>query len=332
MNVMLLAAGEGTRLRPHTLAHPKPAIPFLNVPLAYYSLHLVQPIQNLAINTFHLPDQIHSLIHNFQKTYPYQAAKNLYISDEKGQILGSGGGLGKARDFFLKHKCQEIILMNADEVILPNSPIPWDQIYSNHQKQNAIATLFVMDHPEVGSKFGGIWVDQSNTVIGFGKTKPMNAIKGYHFVGVQLLSKKIFEYITPEKEVNILHDSLKNAIDNNEKIELYKLDCHWFETGNENDFLKATEQCLQLIPRNNYLDHFLKIYAPNYELRFFNTQPVFIEQNFNIPKSCIIQDFAVFDSSTKILPESKMKRVVALPGSIVDESHEYQGIIASRKP
>jgi NDP-sugar pyrophosphorylase family protein len=68
MNVMLLAAGEGTRLRPYTLEKPKPCIPFLSVPLAFYSLSLLSEINvhNLVTNVFHLPDQVQNLFLKFQ--------------------------------------------------------------------------------------------------------------------------------------------------------------------------------------------------------------------------------------------------------------------------
>jgi NDP-sugar pyrophosphorylase family protein len=38
MKGLLLAAGLGTRFKPYTDQVPKPAIPLLNVPIAYYNL------------------------------------------------------------------------------------------------------------------------------------------------------------------------------------------------------------------------------------------------------------------------------------------------------
>lgn len=63
MNVMLLAAGEGTRLRPYTEILPKPAIPFLTIPLAAHALSFLRgfTIDKLVVNTFHLPHKIHEL-------------------------------------------------------------------------------------------------------------------------------------------------------------------------------------------------------------------------------------------------------------------------------
>ena len=68
MNVMLLGAGEGTRLRPYTLTLPKPAIPFVTGPLAGHSLSFLGnlAINKLVVNTYHLPGEILHLFHSLR--------------------------------------------------------------------------------------------------------------------------------------------------------------------------------------------------------------------------------------------------------------------------
>lgn len=242
MNVMLLAAGEGTRLRPYTNTLPKPAMPFLTVPLAAHALSFLHSIEinKLVVNTFHLPQKIHELFHNL----PHQS-KELHFSDEQGEILGSGGGLGKARSYFTGEG--DFIMMNADEVILPKDSDTLKMAIATHKQTNALATLLVMDHPEVGTQFGGVWTSSHGKIEGFGKTPFCNTTKAWHFVGVQILSERIFDYIPTSGPSNILYDAVTLGIAKGELAQVFPMDCSWFETGNPKDFLRASETCVRYL-------------------------------------------------------------------------------------
>lgn len=264
MNVMLLAAGEGTRLRPYTNILPKPAMPFLNIPLACYSLAFLHnlKINKLVVNTYHLPEKIAETF----KSLPH-GAQELHFSDEIGEILGSSGGLNKAKEHFITGN--DFIMMNADEIILPKTLNVFEQAYRHHQSENAIATLIVMKYPGVGSKFGGVWT-AGNKVLGFGKEKIQNSTEAWHFIGPQILNPKIFEYIPQTGASNILYDAITKAISAGEKVQIYPIDCTWFETGNPHDFLEATQHCLQLISMENHEGEFLKSILKKYSIEKIN--------------------------------------------------------------
>src|SRR3954469_5670279 len=112
MNIFILAAGEGTRFRPYTTIKPKPAIPFLNVPLAFYSLAFLDTmaLDNVIVNTFHLSEKI---VKAFERSGIPK--KSIRFSQEKPSIQGSGGALKYAEKLFDKSK--NILMMNGDEVI-----------------------------------------------------------------------------------------------------------------------------------------------------------------------------------------------------------------------
>ena len=113
-NVFLLAAGQGTRFKPLTLKYPKPAIPFLNVPMGLYQFQYLKyiDVKNLVVNTFHLPEKIQNVYEN----QPYFKNK-IHFSNETGFILGSAGGLKKASVHMDLSK--PILMMNADEINFP---------------------------------------------------------------------------------------------------------------------------------------------------------------------------------------------------------------------
>lgn len=269
MNVMVLAAGEGTRFRPYTLTTPKPAIPFLSVPLAAFGLQHLQSIKikKMVVNTYHLPEKIVELFQGL----PIE--QNLIsFSHEQGEIQGSGGGLGMARTLFKRD--ENIIMMNADEVILPHQSRMIENLVNYHTSTQAFATLLAMDHPEVGSKFGGVWCDSQNRVFGFGKHTPdhQKNLEGRHFLGIQILSYKVFNYIDSNKPSNILYDVLTKAMQAGEKVVSQKVSCTWHETGNLEDYKIATQMCLDILknkPQSQealYLKETLTRFQPNWTI------------------------------------------------------------------
>lgn len=277
MNVMLLSAGEGTRLRPFTEILPKPAIPFLSVPLAAYSLSLLDriPIDRLVVNTYHLPDQIRSLFEKIPKQW-----KEVQFSSEAGGLLGSGGGIHQAFKY-LKGR-GDFFVMNGDEVILPHQAGLLDEMISFHRWHKGIATLLTMPHPEVGTKFGGAWIREGTKVELFSKTNPgSQAPKGLHFTGVLLLSERVGQYFKPQIEVeNILYETLTTAMAAGEEVHAYEAKMEWFETGNPKDFLEATETCLRELSSSSqqrpyWHEHLLQT------VRLYSSESYLIEKDWN---------------------------------------------------
>ncbi len=324
MNVMLLAAGEGTRLRPYTLTLPKPAIPFLTVPLAAHSLSFLRgnKIEKLVVNTFHLPQKIHELFHNL----PLQS-QSLHFSNEVGEILGSGGGLGKAREHFLGGG--DFVMMNADEVILPKDALILKKALEHHHKSGALATLMVMDHPDVGTHFGGVWADSNNNVLGFGKTPTPGSHKGWHFVGVQILSERVFDYIPSSGASNILYDALTVAIQKGEQVQAFPFECAWFETGNPKDFIEATQKCLRHLSEdaNSFqkeaLVHTLNDFASEAaKIQKKDSGYWMISESAKIEDSVLCEGILVVGQGASVGQNCLLKNVIVAPGIAIPANTE----------
>lgn len=312
MNVMLLAAGEGTRLRPYTLTMPKPAIPFLTVPLAAHSLNFLQgqSINKLVVNTFHLPQKIHELFH----TLPH-GAKELHFSDEKGEILGNGGGLRNAQRHF--RGGGDFIMMNSDEVILPKRADFLEKAIEAHKKNKALATLLVMDYPGVGTKFGGVWCTKEGQVLGFGKTPIAGSDKAWHFIGVQILSEEIFDLIPKHGASNILYDAVTKGIEQGQRVQVIPIECSWFETGNPTDFFEASVQCFNYLSsaedtfQKRALLSTIHRFAPEgVEVIDLGSSQQIISKKAYPPSAKDLEGLIVLSSGAKIEPGSKLKNVV----------------------
>lgn len=244
MRAMLLSAGLGTRLRPVTNVYAKPAVPFLGVPLMYWSLEFLKELK---------PDRVVANLHYLPNTIRRLAAKlsplEIRFTHEVEKPLGSGGAL-----WFAKNELEDsetILVANADEVILPVNDRTLSRMLEQHEKTDSIATLLTMRRPDAGIRFGGVWTGKDGGVMGFGFERsafPM-ATQALHYVGVLLLNKRIFKYL-PDGESNILYDAVAKAIANGERVNAFVENLVWHETGNPKDFLHASYEMLeQLSPR-----------------------------------------------------------------------------------
>src|SRR6266853_5132502 len=113
---MVLAAGLGLRMRPLTDHVPKPLIPVAGRPLLDHVLDKLAAagVTEAVVNVHYLPDQI--IEHVAKRPRP-----RIIISDERDQVLGTGGGVVKA-----------LPLLGAEPFFHVNSDTMWiDGVRSN---------------------------------------------------------------------------------------------------------------------------------------------------------------------------------------------------------
>lgn len=255
VNVLLFAAGLGTRLRPATLENPKPVIPLFGIPMGYYLLPYIieMPVDKFVVNTFHLPEKIHECYDRLRHSIKF--------SDEKDFIKGSGGGLKQAEAILGNQN--PILAGNADEVFFTTDSQFLKKALDKHIAENALATLIVMNHPEAGKKFGGIWTEShgSEKVISIGNEAPTPNARPWHFIGLQILSPEVFSMIESGKELNIFYDVLINKLPTH-KVQIFPVEMDWYELGNLADYQHAKNEIAAQKDSNPiYKKHFTKLNA-----------------------------------------------------------------------
>lgn len=238
---IILCAGLGTRLRPHTDLIAKPALPVMNIPMLSYPLYYFEQagIQKLVVNTHHRPESIRQVVKAITRDQKY----SVDLSHEAPEILGSGGALWQARKFL--ETAPDFFLANGDSVAVFDESDVLARALDRHRQSQALATLLVCHHPQAGHGLSAVWADPvSFAVKGFGTRPPDHApdAQPFHFIGFQIFSKQIFKFI-PEGASNILYDVLVRAIAEGQPVRCEVHDqIRWFETGNEFDYLQAHEQ------------------------------------------------------------------------------------------
>ncbi len=88
---MVLAAGLGTRMRPLTDRIPKPLVPVAGKPLIDHVLDRLADagVARAVVNVHYMAEQI-------EQHLAYRTRPQIVISDERGLLLGTGGGVARA--------------------------------------------------------------------------------------------------------------------------------------------------------------------------------------------------------------------------------------------
>jgi mannose-1-phosphate guanylyltransferase len=314
VNVLILAAGLGTRLRPVTHSVPKPCVPFLNVPMGLYNFRFLKHlnINQMVVNTHHLPEKIVELYSN----QPY-LNKSVHYSHEAGFILGSAGGLKKASQLFnFKQASDETILMlNADEILFDVKEEFLKDAYDFHVRENNYATLVTMSHTEAGKKFGGIWCNGSR-VENIGKTSTSNQQKPLHYIGMIFLNRSVLAEIPENKEVNIFYDFLIHKLAR-EKVQSFNIECTWYETGNFSDYFQATQNILKKYESDLALQDFISTYDSS-DLIVNDTGLSLISEQLKLPSQL---QFSGFNCLAKTTNPNLVKDLGLLENSILFSDH-----------
>lgn len=136
MKAMIFAAGLGTRFKPWTNEHPKALAVVNKKSLLQRNIEYLQDagIRDVIVNVHHFPDQILEAI---EKNKGW--GSNIEISDEKDEVLETGGGLIKAKHLF--EKDAPLLTLNVD--ILTNLDLK--AIIAFHKKEGSFITLAVTD-------------------------------------------------------------------------------------------------------------------------------------------------------------------------------------------
>lgn len=187
MRAMILAAGQGTRLRPVTDQMPKALVPVAGRPMIEYALLLLRKygIRDIVINLHHFGTQIENHLgdgRRFEVKIGYS---------RESELLDTGGGLLKAKSFF---QDDSFIVINTDALI----DVDLAAVLDAHRKNRAAATLVLRPDADA-DRYGSIDIDADGRICRFldhhAPIEPTGAVRKLMFTGVQIVEPRIFDFM-----------------------------------------------------------------------------------------------------------------------------------------
>lgn len=214
MQAMILAAGFGTRLLPHTLIRPKPLFPVLNTPLL---LLIVRRLQNLGfdrivVNCHYLREQVVDALDGISGV----------IVQEEEVILGTAGGIRAALSHF---RNEPLFVCNGDIY----HTIDISGFFDYHRGCDCPVSLAMHNYP----RFNNVMV-KDGKVESFDNRVEFTQLA---FTGLHILDTEALEYIS-RSDSSCIIDVYRKMLDNDCRIGCFRADeGYWTDMGTPEDYL-----------------------------------------------------------------------------------------------
>lgn len=180
---MVMAAGLGKRMRPLTVTRPKPLVEVAGKPMIDHVFDRLRSagIKRAVVNVHYMADALEAHLR------ARAGAIEVVISDERAQLLETGGGLVKARPLLGD---DPIVCINSDSLWIdgPTDAIralaaAWD---SNRMDVLLLLVPFARAHGYRGQ--GDFHIDAHGRITG--RRKP-GRVAPFVYIGVQMLHPRI---------------------------------------------------------------------------------------------------------------------------------------------
>lgn len=233
MKAMILAAGEGTRLRPLTLNTPKVMLPIAGKPLLAYILELLRfhNVTEVAINLHHLPQGVMDWLGSGERF-------GIHVTySVENPILGTAGALTRLRDFF----DDTFVVLYGD--ILTDLNI--SSLVGFHQAKGALATVALteVDNP---SNYGIAEVDDEYRILRFvEKPAPGTISSKLGNTGIYVLQPEVIDYIPSDTFCDFGYDIFPALLSQGARIYGYLTKDYFLDTGTVENYYRAERDLLE---------------------------------------------------------------------------------------
>ena len=273
---MLLAGGQGSRLKVLTEKTAKPAVPFggkyriIDFPL---SNCVNSGIDTVGILTQYQPLELNEYIGNGQpwnlnKTHSCAQVLPPYERHDKkqGWYKGTANAIYQNIDFIDRFDPEYVVVLSGDHIY----KMDYSKMVDYHEKNGAACTIAVRNVPlEEASRFGILNTNPDNTIYEFEekpkKPKSTNASMGiYCFTWKVMRETLIADEEDPESSNDFGKNIIPRLLNGGHKLMAYNFDGYWKDVGTINSLWEANMELLGKEPAFNIRgDERFKIYARN---------------------------------------------------------------------
>jgi mannose-1-phosphate guanylyltransferase len=317
MQALILAGGEGTRLRPLTVYTPKPVVPIANRPLLFYQLDLVKraAIKQITLALGYQPNKIEDI---FGDGHEYGVHINYVVENV---ALGTAGAYKNAPS----DDPQTMLVFNGDIL----TDIDLAEVIAFHRDHRAAATI-VLTPVENPSAFGLVETDGDGRVRRFlEKPKPEEINCDTINAGLYILEPQILNYIPADEKFSFEYQLFPALLAAKEAFFGYKWSGYWLDIGTPQRYLQANIDLL-----NGRIKSF-KVNRPALASSNGENELPQIDKISVIDPSCTIKPGvaiinSVLGANCFIEERARIENSVLLPGARVGKATDVRGSVIGK--
>jgi mannose-1-phosphate guanylyltransferase/phosphomannomutase len=232
MKAVIMAGGEGTRLRPLTSNQPKPMLPMANVPMMEHVVNLLRQhgFEEIVVTVAFMANAIRTYFGDGSEF----GVRMVYATESTP--LGTAGSVRNARD-----ELDERFLVLSGDVL---TDIDLAQVVAFHEERGGMATLALkaVDNP---LEFGIVITREDGSIERFLEKPTWGQVFSDTInTGIYVLEPEIFDFIPEGVPVDFSGDSFPSALAAGEPLYGYVADGYWEDVGTLEAYLGAHQDIL----------------------------------------------------------------------------------------
>lgn len=233
VQAIIMAGGEGVRLRPMTVHWPKPLVPLAGEPVMGYSLKLLKThgITDVGATLWYRPGDIRAA---FGRGEAYGVRLRYY---EETVPLGTAGSVKLAKE----HLKGTFIVLSGDGL----TDCDLSAAVAFHQEKRALATL-VLKRVQIPLPYGVVMCDREQRIIRFIE-KPVwsRVFSNLVNTGIYILEPEIFAHIPDRGAPDFGKDIFPALVAGGLPVYGYETAAYWCDVGDLNAYLTAQTALLR---------------------------------------------------------------------------------------
>ena len=296
---MLLAGGQGSRLKTLTKNIAKPAVPFggkYRIIDFALSNATNSGIRDIGILTQYKPFELNSHIGigsawDFDRNVGGLRILPPYMGDDGGRwFTGTANAIYENIDFIDSVDPEYVLILGGDHIYKMN----YNKLLDVHKEKDADVTIAVMEVPwEETNRFGILNVDENKKIYEFDE-KPENAKNNMASMGIYMFNWPVLrEYLISDNEVeDSAHDFgeniLPNMLNDGKNMYAWSFSGYWRDVGTVYSYWESN---MDLLDKDNTLglhDRSWRIYTRN-----LNLPPQFVAKGAVVNNSMLNEGVVV---------------------------------------